>query len=84
MCEQDEEVRGLDRADRYGDYLNASDIHEEPRRCSFRRAHGTRENFDGEHVCTIGEHSCGMLKKAVSKAAASEDSRRTLWGTLRV
>jgi len=25
-----------------------------------------------------------MLKKAVSKAAASEDPRRTLWGTLRV
>jgi hypothetical protein len=25
-----------------------------------------------------------MLKKAVSKAAASEDRRRTLWGTLRI
>ena len=25
-----------------------------------------------------------LLKKAVSKAAASEDRRRTLWGTLRI
>jgi hypothetical protein len=25
-----------------------------------------------------------MLKKAVSKVAASEDRRRTLWGTLRI
>ena len=31
--------------------------------------------MDGE-----GNHFYRMLKKAVSKAAASEDRRRTLWG----
>jgi hypothetical protein len=33
---------------------------------------------------TPGKQSSRMLKKAVSKAAASEDRRRTLWGTLRI
>jgi len=32
----------------------------------------------------MGKYIGRMLKKAVSKAAASEDRKRTLWGTLRI
>jgi hypothetical protein len=35
MWAQDEEVRRLERANPYGDDLNASEVQKEPRRCCF-------------------------------------------------
>ena len=40
--------------------------------------------FYGLDVRAIGKESRRMLKQAAGEAAASEDRRRTLWGTLRI
>ena len=41
------------------------------------------ESFNAPHVCD-NRSSFRVLKQASSKAATSEDRRRTLWGTLSI
>jgi hypothetical protein len=50
-------------------------------KCAEEILAGRNQNMGGRQLGCCGGR---MLKKPVSKAAASEDRRRTLWGTLRI
>ena len=42
---------------------------------AYGKTNETCEIFDGEHVCTIGEHACGMLKKAVQQGRSESRTK---------